>query len=907
MRRYCVFTLALLAAVGSAQITVPHFKNQQVLPAMPGTIMVRAEEGVDLTAAGLGNPSLEVYSHKFKLGWYMVSKKGADQNQLVNSIKGQTGVAFVSPVAKDNNGLPMFFTNQMVVAFEKGVDGASILRSLGYLEHIHALDAKLAPGLFVADYTGKNGLNMLQDSLALAARPDVKMARPASCFSGRPWMTPNDPLFANQWGHWYHGQLGGAGISYRWVDMNVRGAWDNGFGNPSVGILLLDDGIDLTHPDLAIAGSLNFLETGPADGTHDYQNEESHGTWVAGVIAARTNNGIGGAGVAPGCSLFAARVHTNMVADGSNNGFFYIFVDDLAFLNAVIWGLNQGCRVSNNSNSYATDSALIETAYSVARGNGMVNFAASGNQGSITTPATYETVNCVTGVNPIGQQFGDTGDDVEFAAPGWAIQTTDPAGNLGQAGDSIRFGVDPYVPYFAVTPVDLCGTSFASAYVAGIAGLMISANPELMPNEIELVLKCTAKDGINWDDPNDPLPGFDDVYGYGYPDATKAVGAAGLFAFSATPMNTEGGRAVKFKLTPLFPALADVGGANFNITSSNNAVFPIDTSLNVTEPATFGQFNATPRPVDVDTPVDVKATMGNISKTIRIVVSPPKIIGLQASKASFVGGNTIYAKITLSNNAGPSGVVVSLSSSHSTVQVPPTATVPANSKTVNFNIVTQRVVDPGIRTVTATLRGVSKSVDLFILPPETDIQSIAVSPTTLQGGAQSAGTVTLKSAAPVGGARVYLADNSSVVTISPTVLVAQGATTATFTVYTQKTGTQSVATLIGTYEGVSKSCTLTVTPTLEVTGLTLNPLSVRGGFDITGRVEVYSYAPAGGTVVTTWDNNGWAATPATVTIPYNSRTATFTIHTFVVAVTQNVTVAAQLGTTRKTATFAILH
>ena len=158
---------------------------------------------------------------------------------------------------------------------------------------------------------------------------------------------------------------------------------------------------------------------------------------------------------------------------------------------------------------------------------------------------------------------------------------------------------------------------------------------------------------------------------------------------------------------------------------------------------------------------------------------------------------------------------------------------------------------------------------------------MTLNPATVTGGANSTGTVTLSAAAPAGGAVVALkSSNTNAATVLPSVTVAAGATTATFTVTTKTVTVATISTITSTYAGISKTVGLVVNPLLG--SLTLNPSVLIGGANSssTGTVTLTSAAPAGGAVVTLTSSNPSAATvPGSVTVAAGATTKTFAVTT----------------------------
>jgi YVTN family beta-propeller protein len=290
--------------------------------------------------------------------------------------------------------------------------------------------------------------------------------------------------------------------------MEATAAWDVSIGDPSVIVLVLDTGVQQDHPDINQVTGRDFTSDAPSNPNGGpFGQYDSHGTWVAGCISEKINNGIGSVGIAPGVKVASARCYNHTQADGSFTIQFSWVVD------ALNWGQLIGARVSNNSNGYGAPSGAIESAYASTRANGMVHFASAGNGAVdwISYPSTILSVNSVGAARGADQSspFTQWGTGLKYMAPGEGIYTTDRTGAAGRSsGDYIT--------------VD--GTSFASAYAAGVAALIISKNPNFSVAEVENQLQSSCND-------MDP-PTFDTGTGYGMIDAFRA-----LTITPATPPN----------------------------------------------------------------------------------------------------------------------------------------------------------------------------------------------------------------------------------------------------------------------------------------------------------------------------------------------------------------------------------
>ena len=324
---------------------------------------------------------------------------------------------------------------------------------------------------------------------ALAANPLVRHAEQDSVVYAL-GTAPNDPDFTklyalNNTGQTVNGVNGTAD-----ADMDVLEAWDATYGSASVIVAVIDTGVDWTHPDLADNIAINSGEI-PGNGIDDDNNgfiddvrgwdfyandnnpmdEHYHGTHVAGTIAARRDNAVGVAGVAPQVKILPLRF---LGADGSGS--------DSDAIEAIAYANLRGIRLTNNSWGGGVGSqsvqAVIEAGASVPNG-GSVFLAAAGNDGRTTPmyPAAYPSANilCVAASDSsdVIATFSNRDDGtgwVDVAAPGVNIYST-------STGNSYRF---------------LNGTSMATPNVAGVAALIVSIVPDLSAANIISWIKNTV-------------------------------------------------------------------------------------------------------------------------------------------------------------------------------------------------------------------------------------------------------------------------------------------------------------------------------------------------------------------------------------------------------------------------------
>src|SRR2546427_8971313 len=186
-------------------------------------------------------------------------------------------------------------------------------------------------------------------------------------------------------------------------------------------------------------------------------------------------------------------------------------------------------------------------------------------------------------------------------------------------------------------------------------------------------------------------------------------------------------------------------------------------------------------------------------------------------------------------------------------------------------------------------------------PASVALSSLTLKPTSVVGGNSSTGTVTLSGAAPSGGAVVTLSSsNTAVARVPPSVTVAAGATSATFTVSTSAVATSTTVSISGAYGGGTRSAPPTATPAPPpappLSSLSLKPPNAPAGESSTRTVTLSGAAPTGGAGVTLSSNNTTAArVPSSVTVAAGATSATFTVSTSAVAASTTVSISAAYG------------
>lgn len=377
----------------------------------------------------------------------------------------------------------------------------------------------------------------------------------------------NDPFIKKQW---HYENLGDGGDFAEDADINLFDAWRQETGKKDVIVAVIDGGVDATHEDLKESMWINPNPTDKvgkygynfADKTADV-SATPHGTHVAGTIAARNNNGLGGAGIAGGdgkpesgvrvmsCQIFG-KIQDEK---GKSNS-----ADIAGIANAFIFAADNGAVIAQNSwgwtyknylNGLKMDDVVknaidyfIKNAGKDASGNlrpgslmkgGVVIFAAGNDgEGFPALPASYDATIAVSSMTPSFKMatYNNYGSWVDIMAPGGSIDKVHHGGVLSTVPSffqRMRLSPDGMPPlmgkdflvdgneYYAF----MQGTSMACPHVSGIAALVISkfGGPNFTNEDLKKrILTALKRQDINEDNPKHRY-----MLGKGYIDAAVAL------------------------------------------------------------------------------------------------------------------------------------------------------------------------------------------------------------------------------------------------------------------------------------------------------------------------------------------------------------------------------------------------
>lgn len=330
--------------------------------------------------------------------------------------------------------------------------------------------------MYVVDLPGNASETAV--AAALSHRPELKFAELDRVVQAT--ATANDPYLGSEW---------------HLTQVGATSAWDTTQG-AGVTIAILDSGLNVNHPDLVsrLVPGYNFYNNNT-----DLTDVCGHGTAVAGVAAASTNNATGVAGVAGAARLMPIRVAFSDSTTGGCTAYYSTIASGLTY------AADNGARVANISYGGVAGSSTIMSAAKYMKSKGGLVFVSAGNSNideNISTDGSMIAVSATT-TNDAKASFSSWGNFVTLSAPGTGIISTDRNGGYSTWQ----------------------GTSFSSPLSAGVAALVMAARPDLSGEQVQSILYSTAVDL--------GAAGLDPVFGYGRVNAAAAVRAAASFVVPA--------------------------------------------------------------------------------------------------------------------------------------------------------------------------------------------------------------------------------------------------------------------------------------------------------------------------------------------------------------------------------------
>jgi subtilisin family serine protease len=400
----------------------------------------------------------------------------------------------------------------------KNINQSNLLQELSEIYHFEIIGThQYMPNwntVRITEETNKSSIELsallYETNLFEAVEPSLVAIR-NSCIG--------DPLFANQWGLENTGQAltntfqnGGNTVTVNvtptvGIDIDACQAWSITKGNPDILVSVVDDGIQLNHPDLDVVSSFDAMN---ATSPSVVYGTRGHGTSCAGIIKA-SHNAFGTSGIAPDCGLMAVSVD-------------YDSGTEIEWALAINHSWENGADIISNSWAgftplQAVDDAIDNALTQGRNGLGCIVVFGTDNQNnnSVAYPANSDTrILAVGALSPCEERCnpsscdGETwwgsnfGRELDIVAPGVMIPTTD----IGSGTTNFN------------------GTSSATPHIAGVAALILSINPCLTGEEVRNIIENTAQKVGSFAYGNDPnrLNGtWHEQVGYGLVDAFQSL------------------------------------------------------------------------------------------------------------------------------------------------------------------------------------------------------------------------------------------------------------------------------------------------------------------------------------------------------------------------------------------------
>jgi subtilisin family serine protease len=424
--------------------------------------------------------------------WMAASQKEAKVEKKDRSFPGRGGFRSV------NQGLPLQYNGskyapgQVLVKFRPTVSAQSVQTTIGAYE---SRIVRRIPQINVYQLQIPGSATVEEMVYVLGQNPDVVYAEPN--YTTAITVSPNDEFFWRQYALYNSGDIlaiPGSPQGKSRADIKATAAWEETKGDGDIVIAVIDTGVDLRHPDLKnkIANSGRDFVNDDFEATDDH----GHGTHVAGIAAAETNNSQGIAGVAWNCKVLPVKV-----VDKGGSGLYSWLIE------GINWAADNGAQVINMSLGADAYSDALKEAVKYAYDKGLVLVAAAGNTGgSVFYPAAFDDYCLAVAATDYSDSWvpwSNVGAQVDVAAPGVFILSLVPTWYWGPSSPPYSFW---------------SGTSMAAPHVSGLAALVKSLKPWLKPAEIMNVIRYSADD-VN----STTLSGKDDQIGYGRINMEKAL------------------------------------------------------------------------------------------------------------------------------------------------------------------------------------------------------------------------------------------------------------------------------------------------------------------------------------------------------------------------------------------------
>lgn len=471
-------------------------------------IAIKAHAGVDRRELAELAPALTTAASPANdLGGFQIINVGdsdAPAEETLDALRAEPAVSAGTHVFHtSDDDVPFVPTGQLYVECEPD---ASVEECQKLLEDygLQIVEARGERELIVQ--VTAHSVNPIKAAAALQESPLIRVAEPDLATPGmiQAFILPTDPRIVDQWHLRNKGFHRGTAIGFSaGADARVMEAWERAqsLGSPNVVVAVIDDGFDLSHPDLTgdwkIVAPKDFTRNSGSP-TPDPLNEDWHGTACAGVAVGNAD-GTGIAGAAPRSRLMPIRWGRSLSDVELENWFGYAR-EQGAWVVSCSWGARARIFKLSTRATRAIERCTRER----RDGLGCVICFAAGNESRDVNSSSGDSVNgfaihpdviAVAASNSRDQRshYSNFGAAISVCAPssgagGWGITTSDVMGQYTRGGQTFESGYST-----GAYTDDFGGTSSATPLVAGVCALLFSIRPTLTATEVRELIERTAR------------------------------------------------------------------------------------------------------------------------------------------------------------------------------------------------------------------------------------------------------------------------------------------------------------------------------------------------------------------------------------------------------------------------------
>ncbi|MEO5924999.1 MAG: hypothetical protein ABIR70_14355 [Bryobacteraceae bacterium] len=379
--------------------------------------------------------------------------------------------------------------------------------------------------------------------------------------------------------------------------------------------------------------------------------------------------------------------------------------------------------------------------------------------------------------------------------------------------------------------------------------------------------------------------------------------SASLSSVSCAPTSLNSGQTATCTVNLSKPS---AGGVTISL-SDDSEVLSTPASVAIGNGASSGSFAVTAGVIASGQTATVTATLNGILRSAQVGLAAPAssvLSSLSCSANSFTGVGTSTCTLTLSSTAAVNATVT-LSSSSANVVVPGSATILAGQSSAQFAASVASVSSNETVTISASVNGGTKTTTLSLIAPAVStLTGVICAPASLTANQSATCTVSLDKPS-AGGTTLTLSDDSEVLSVPPTVTIANGATTGTFTVTAGTIGTSQTANISATLNGTTRSTQVGLVAPSGLSGLSCSPSSFPTAGTATCSVTLVS-AAGSTTVVTLSDSSSNVTVPGSVTVLAGQTGAQFSAAVAAVQNDESATITAALNGGTQSATLTLV-